>query len=690
MTPPVATVAQLAQLEAWVRHGWLREIDAALAAFLAREAPDAHPLLLLGAALASHQLGRGHAFLDLRAVLADAGETLALPPEEGDAPAADLPLGPAQVLAGIRLEDWRAALDHASLVGFGDSAGAGATPLVLAGDRLYLRRYWRYERTVDEAIAERLASPASLGTGGEARLHAVLSALFPPADDLFAPLDWQKVACALAARSRFAIVTGGPGTGKTTTVVRLLAVLQDLAMATGPKLRIRLAAPTGKAAARLNESIASAVANLLLARDAHGERVRAAIPTEVTTVHRLLGSRMDTRRFHHHARNPLPLDVLVLDEASMVDLEMMANVLEALPAHARLVLLGDKDQLASVEAGAVLGALCRRADGGHYTQATTDWLRAVTGEDVPGDMRDPRGQPLDQAVVKLRKSHRFTEGSGIRRLADAVNAGDAGALAALRADPPADLAFAELPMDGEALRQLVLEGAVDAVGAVPAARAGRPRRDAPLGFRHYLGVLRRRKPPAAADAAAMDGWARDVLDAFGAFRLLCAVRRGPAGVETLNAQVAAWLQAEGLVPADQGWYLGRPVMVIRNDYGLGLMNGDVGVTLAQPPAGGGRGDWTLRVAFARGDGGIRWVLPSRLQGVETAFAMTVHKSQGSEFAHAALLLPDRMNRVLTRELVYTAVTRASARLTVAGHLGLLEPAIARRLARTGGLLDAES
>ena len=217
-------------------------------------------------------------------------------------------------------------------------------------------------------------------------------------------------------------------------------------------------------------------------------------------------------------------------------------------------------------------------------------------------------------------------------------------------------------------------------------RDRKPRRTAQHGYRHFLDVLRRRKPAATATQEAMDAWARMVLEAFGAFQLLCAVRRGPAGMETLNAQVAAFLHAEKLLPADHGWYLGRPVMVTRNDYGLGLMNGDVGITLALPVPGGARNEWALRVAFASGSGTVRWVLPSRLQSVETAYAMTVHKAQGSEFAHAALVVPERMNRVLTRELVYTAVTRARSLLTLASMgdgTQVLDEAVRRSLQRKG-------
>jgi exodeoxyribonuclease V alpha subunit len=673
--------ALMAVLSQWARAGWLRELDLAFAEFLRREAGDAPPLLLLGAALASHQLGRGHACLDLQATLQDPADVLALPPEEpDDAPAATVPpVTPAALLAGVGVPDWAAALRHPILV----APGEGATPLVHVGGRLYLRRYWQHERVVRTAILGRVSGRDDAPPA--ARLKPALDALFGKGGRGADGVDWQKVACAVAVRQPFAIITGGPGTGKTTTVVKVLALLQHLALEQGgAPLRVRLAAPTGKAAARLNASIAAAVEQLPLKKLHQPEVLRAAIPKEVTTVHRLLGSRPDTRRFRHHAGQPLPVDVLVLDEASMVDLEMMSAVLQALPAKARLVLLGDKDQLASVEAGAVLGELCRHADEGRYTAYTRAWVAAATGEQVPRELGAAEGDPLDQAVVKLRHSHRFGAGSGIGQLAEAVNAGAWHALAQLRAHCPPDLAFVEAGRDDAALRTLVLDG-----GRSVAAPG-----DGPLGYRHYLQVVRERRPPADAGQEAFDAWAAQVLAAFGQFQLLCALRRGPHGVATLNRRIAGLLLQVGLVDAASGWYAGRPVMVTRNDYGLGLMNGDVGITLALPIGSPGEAEtvWHPRVAFPAGDGrgGIRWVLPSRLQAVETVFAMTVHKSQGSEFTHAALVLPERASRVLTRELVYTGVTRAKRWFTLAGPLaaGVLEQAVARRVRRAGGLLDA--
>lgn len=669
-----------ATLAAWVQCGWLRALDAAFAGFLWREVPAAHPLLILAAALTSHQLGRGHVCLDLEATLADPAFALSLPPEGADR--ARLAVLPGKVLEGLTLGRWLAALDAPELV----AKAAGSTPLVLDGSRLYLRRYWQYEQDVRGGIEMRLAaSPHRQAALPIAALRHALDVLF--ADDSRpgeAGPDWQKMACALAARSAFAIITGGPGTGKTTTVVKLLALLQALELAGPPAgatarpLRIRLAAPTGKAAARLNASIAGAVARLPLDGLEQAEAIRAAVPVAVTTLHRLLGSRPDSRMFRHHAGNPLSLDVLVIDEASMVDLEMMAAVLAALPASARLILLGDKDQLASVEAGAVLGELCRRAARGHFSAQTCDWLALATGETVEGSLRDEDGGALDQAIAMLRHSHRFSAQSGIGRLAEAVNAGVVDAVARVRAAQYDDLSFINLSgADDPAFRSLVVDG------GPPGGFA-----DGRRGYRHYLEVLSSGRPRSDAGAAAFDKWAREVLAAHAAFQVLCAVRRGPWGVEGLNQRIAAALAAEGLVPSMREWYPGRPVLVTRNDYGLGLMNGDIGITLELPAASGG--DAILRVAFSSGDGkdGIRWSLPSRLQAVETVFALTVHKSQGSEFEHAAMILPETPNPILTRELLYTGITRARRWFTLAnpGGEAVERSAVERRVLRASGLM----
>jgi exodeoxyribonuclease V alpha subunit len=656
-------------LTRWVERGWLRALDKAFVAFLHELAPDDDPLVLLAAALTSHQLGHGHVCLDLFETLKEPDFALSLPPE-GDVQGGAMLL-PSQMLGSLDGAHWCKVLAASNLVALAADSRDNVRdrPLVLSGKRLYLRRYWAYERRIDLSLRERLTEHESTPSD----LLQRLTGLFGPArpGDV---IDWQKLACALATRSAFSIVTGGPGTGKTTTVVRLLALLQAPAVEAGMPLRIRLAAPTGKAAARLTESISQQVRTLKVT-----EEIREKIPSDVTTVHRLLGSRPGTRHFRHHAGNRLPLDVLVVDEASMIDLEMMANLLDALPAHARLVLLGDKDQLASVEAGAVLGDLCRDAEAGWYSPQTRQWLETVSGENLQasGLQEDAQGtHPLAQQVVMLRHSRRFGEGSGIGQLARWVNQQQPEEARKLLSARSHDDVYC-LSLKGEqdrALERLLLDG----------------HGEGPQGYRHYLSVLRNQRPPLDSpleDSRWID-WARQVLQAFDAFQLLCAVRKGPWGVEGLNQRVTEALLRARLIDSDQQWYEGRPVLMTRNDYGLGLMNGDIGIALKLPEQEG-HGKQVLRVAFPRNDGqgGVRFVLPSRLNDVETVYAMTVHKSQGSEFAHTALILPDALNPVLTKELIYTGITRAKDWFTlIESRAGVFEEAVKRRVKRLSGLM----
>ncbi|VVP70624.1 RecBCD enzyme subunit RecD [Pseudomonas fluorescens] len=658
-------------LTRWVERGWLRALDKAFVAFLHELAPDDDPLVLLAAALTSHQLGHGHVCLDLFETLKEPDFALSLPPE-GDLHTGAMVL-PSQLLETLDGAHWCKVLAAGSLVALAADGRESVQqrPLVLSGKRLYLRRYWAYERRIDHSLRERLAQHEATPHDLPERLTGLFGAASP--GDV---IDWQKLACALATRGAFSIVTGGPGTGKTTTVVRLLALLQAPAVEAGKPLRIRLAAPTGKAAARLTESISQQVRTLKVSED-----IRQKIPSDVTTVHRLLGSRPGTRHFRHHGGNRLPLDVLVVDEASMIDLEMMANLLDALPPHARLVLLGDKDQLASVEAGAVLGDLCRDAEAGWYSPQTRQWLESVSGEHLQasGLQEDTQGaHPLAQQVVMLRHSRRFGEGSGIGQLARWVNQQQPEEARKLLAARSHDDVFC-LSLKSEqdrALERLLLEG----------------HGEGPQGYRHYLSLLRARRPALDApldDSRWMD-WARQVLQAFDAFQLLCAVRKGPWGVEGLNQRVTDALLKARLIDSDQQWYEGRPVLMTRNDYGLGLMNGDIGIALKLPEREGPEaGKQVLRVAFPRNDGqgGVRFVLPSRLNDVETVYAMTVHKSQGSEFAHTALILPDALNPVLTKELIYTGITRAKDWFTlIEPRAGVFEEAVRRKVKRLSGLM----
>jgi len=471
----------------------------------------------------------------------------------------------------------------------------------------------------------------------------------------------------MALRGRLALITGGPGTGKTYTVARLLALL--FALHPAPEtLRIALAAPTGKAAARLKQSIDQALGQLGAALPGVLDwTLLANRLKEALTLHRLLGARPDTRALRHHARHPLDVDLLVVDEASMVHLEMMAALLAALPARARLVLLGDKDQLASVEAGAVLGDLCGQAERGQYDADSVAWIAACTGNTVPPALRHAPGAPLPalaQQTVMLRESRRFQ--GAIGDLARAVNAGDVRGAAAVFQRPDATVQRLALT-DAQALPAvlaLALQG-----------RAG-----APIGYDLYLAELQQRPP--AGDAVAHRAWVVRVVRAFERVRLLCALREGDWGVTGLNARIEAHLRSRGAIARQGEWYAGRPVMITRNDAALGVYNGDVGVALP-----GVEGGARLRVWLLDGESQPpRSVMASRLAAIETAFAMTVHKSQGSEFEHIALVLPPHLSPVLTRELVYTGITRAKAAFTlVAPDPAVWAQALQRRTRRASGL-----
>lgn len=622
--------------------GELRRLSCAFARFIA-SLGAAPPSLVLASSVLSELEGQGHSCLLLNDLAAGPASLLGWEEEQwkllarAAGPLPKTPQGWAQQLAACG-QVWEVgAFDYDQ-------------PLVLDGDRLYLRRYWRDEMLVAQAVRERATKLREV----DARdVHGWLDVLFATERNNAGP-DWQKLACAIALRGSVAIITGGPGTGKTYTVARLLALL----FATAPEAasqRIALAAPTGKAAARLKQSIDKALGEL-------DDKVGSQLPLrELTqrmgaarTLHSLLGARPDTRAFAHHRGNPLDVDVLIVDEASMVHLEMMASLLDALPPGATLILLGDKDQLASVEAGAVLGDLCHNAQAGGYTDATLDYVLAASGEELPSEFLGDAGA-LAQQTVMLRHSRRF--GGPIGQLALAVNLGDA-----VRAE------------------SLLRAGTAEKNGVrwIENAQQQQVLQLAHSGYGSYLDVLN--TAPKAGLNTNHEEWVRQVLQRFESFRILCAVRDGEWGVTGLNEAIAGRLAQAGLLRPNGEWYVGRPVMVTRNDYGTGVYNGDIGLTLPDPARPG-----ALRVYFLEGDT-VRSVLATRLRNVETAFAMTVHKSQGSEFRHTVLALPRERGAVLTRELVYTGITRASEQFTLVSPPGaVLAEAIAQRTHRTSGL-----
>jgi exodeoxyribonuclease V alpha subunit len=522
---------------------------------------------------------------------------------------------------------WMAELQGSPLVIQGDQVGAA--PLRLDGGLLYLDKYWRQERVVARGLDARamLTHPPD-----PQRLRAALQRVLAGPDR-----DRQRLAAAVAASRALTVIAGGPGTGKTTTVARSLAVLADQP---GDPPRIALAAPTGKAAARLAEAVDAEVASL-------PPDDRARLPQlHTSTLHRLLGAQPGSRtRFRHHAAHQLPVDVLVVDETSMVSLTMMARLIEALPASAKLILVGDPDQLASVEAGAVLADIVARpAPAGGWSAAA---LLPVVGDQLDQLPASQRAD-LDAGIVHL--AHRFRFAGGIAELADAIRAGDGQrALEVLRSGLP-DVEFVEVcgtgPQQTEvelaAMSHDVLQTAADTHRAA-----------------------------AAADATL-------ALARAGAHRVLCAHRLGPYGARVWSERLERWIAASVKGYGAEGtWYIGRPLLVKQNDYELGVFNGDSAVVVDDPRRG-------PMAAFAT-TSGPRLVSPSRLPLVDTTHAMTIHKSQGSQFESVTLILPETDSPLLSRELFYTAITRASRRVRVVAGADAVLQATERRVMRASGL-----
>jgi exodeoxyribonuclease V alpha subunit len=627
-----------------VHSGALRAIDAQFATHVAKlngdfDTPEER-LLLLAAALVSQRVGEGDVCVDL-------------------ARAGDYPLFQVPGIAVPEVRAWAEVLQRLDVVG---GPGERAVLILDGRQRLYLARYWHFEHALATGLRARATLPfpmpaTSLAafsapvpgdpeTGlandpqprlsiDQQRLQQGLARLFPPGDGT--ETDWQRVAAAVALLRPLCVISGGPGTGKTRTVTSILALLAEQDPA--GRLRIGLAAPTGKAAARLTESIRAAKTELPLSAD-----IAARIPDAAVTLHRLLGFRPGRVNPRHGADYPLHLDLVVVDEASMVDLPLMARLLAAMPRDAHLILLGDKDQLASVEAGMVLGDICGSGPLNRFSPALCVQLQALGAAEL--SPAPDATVPIADSVVVLEKSWRFDSRSGIGALARAVNNGDADqALTVLAADDQGDVELA--PPVSEQLDTLIAE------------------RLLPV----YRQVLSSADPQAA-------------LTAFNRVRLLCAVREGPMGVYRVNQRIEQTLAREGLIDLVTDTYAGRPVMITTNDHAQRLYNGDIGLVLPDDANGG-----ALRVFFATAEG-LRSILPSRLPPHETVYAMTVHKSQGSEFADVVLVLPDNDSRVVTRELVYTGISRARERVLLLATPEHLQLAIERRVVRASGLREA--
>lgn len=620
---------------------------------LARRAGECRPDVLLALALAVRAPGQGH----VCAGLPDATDTTAphrLPePADADHPPLSWPSDRAA---------WRAEVAESPLV-----AAEGA-PFVLEGDRLYVRRTHADELALAARLSERAVDPRL--PPSPALLQQGLAALFPEARqrDASAPLDRQLLAATMACLRGFSVVSGGPGTGKTWTVRNLLTLLfaQHASSSTAP-FRVAVAAPTGKAAARVQESLRAGLEAFVADRGAQAlpdgtpPEALAGFLSGLTarTVHRLL--RVDPRtpgRFRHHADNPLPVDVVVVDETSMLDLALMARLVEAVPPSARLVLLGDHHQLASVDAGCVLADLCRAArfDAPRMSAEARSDLTATTGLVAGPDIAVAAAPGLHDCGVQLTVSRRFTADSGVGHVARHCLAGR----------PDDALAV----LCGEAFDDVRFEGLDD--GAVTPAVA----EAIVAGYAPLVGKIVRSGPEMDPGPEVHRAW----LTELDRFRLLAAHRRGRLGVSGLVALTEGLLQraVRGFRPT-AGAYLGRPVLITRNDYGVGRYNGDIGLTVWR------RG--RLEVVFPDPEQGVVYLSVARLPPHETVFAMTIHKSQGSEFAHAAVVLPPRPSPILTRELVYTGITRARKRLTVIGSPEVFALSLDREVERASGLAD---
>jgi exodeoxyribonuclease V alpha subunit len=581
-------------------------MDLHLARLLSKLAGEDDPLLFLSVCLVSRGLSQGDVCLELDR---HAGNVFSCEELHIDLPPA---------------RSWSESLLNSKVVG---RPGA-FTPLVLDEQgRLYLHRYFSYEQELARDLLLRATPPRS--SPPEETVTRGLDLIFPVgAGDI----DWPRIAARAAARSRLCIISGGPGTGKTTTVAKVLALL----LLTEPeRQRFGLAAPTGKAAARLQEAIARVKPSLPL--EAH---LREKIPAHASTIHRLLGAMPNSISFRHNRANPLPLDTLVVDEASMVDLALMHRLLEALPSTSRLILLGDRDQLSSVEGGAVLGDISSHPLAEKFSK---QFACAAESQEHPPLPSSADVGPLSDSIVLLQKSYRFS-GGGIEPLRLAIRDQDAeSALRVLRDESLPDVRILHCHSQAE-LFLLMKEPVLS--GYAPLFGAGSP--EEAFAF--------------------LDG-----------LRVLSPLREGPYGTGRLNQLVERTLQNLGVIPAGAGgMYPGRPLIIERNDYAQQLFNGDLGILW---PSG------ATDLAFFPSAQGMKGFPPVLLPAHETAYAMTVHKSQGSEFDHVLLVLPDIDLPILTRELLYTGVTRARKSVCIIGSEAVLRACIRRRTIRSSGLGD---
>lgn len=568
-----------------LREAGYSELACQFAGYIARQQQTEDPLVTLTAGLLSEAVSDGHVCMNLHETGSIAPMIAAVVPETSQ---------------------WIAQLQRSEVVG----TEGEFKPLVLtSAGLLYLYRYWQDEQQVAQSVLRR-AKAIDLPVD----THA-LQNFFANWNSQIPGIDWQKVAVLSALHQQLVVISGGPGTGKTTVVMNILRALSLLDQNAAQPLRIALAAPTGKAAARLQQAVNQGCEQTYQAK----------------TLHRLLGITARHDQGHYHADSPLPVDVLIVDEASMIDISLMALLLKALPVNARLILLGDAGQLASVESGAVLASLCAQSPG--FSEAFRQHVFELTAIDLA---QSNEALPLQDCVIKLEHSYRFAAGGRVGQLVAAAHQGDATALM--------DLLTAFDCWQTFSSEQLQLQLAQRYHGYIRAVEANKP--------------------------------VSECLSAFEQFCVLCSLRQGPQSVQAVNIMMERLLARRGW-RTSQLYYAGRPIMVTQNDYRQQLFNGDVGMIL--PDDSGELSAW---FEFA---GEVRQVSLSRLPAHETVFAMTIHKSQGSEFAEILLLMPEEDNALLGRELIYTALSRARQSVSVMASAEVLRWSLQRKLERKSGL-----
>jgi exodeoxyribonuclease V alpha subunit len=591
----------------------LQDIDLELIRFIKSYEPELSREVQLAICLVSYLFREGDVCLSLEEY---AGKEL-FPESENDS------------IIAPTLEKWKQALTESTQVG---KPGEFKPFILDDAGRFYMHKLWYYERALADNLLKRSDLVYNIDTDW---LDSRMKRLFPDSTE---KVDWQKIAAASALRHQLAVISGGPGTGKTSTVVRILALLLEYAQKEEQReFSIALTAPTGKAAAKLNESIVAAKATLDTS-----EKIRSSIPEETFTLHQLLGARRNSSSFKRNEENPIPYDVVVVDEASMVDQSLMSKLTSALLPDARLILLGDKDQLASVEAGSVLGDICA-LNANNLSDKFSQWLKKIS-INVPSTVINANSTSLTDNIVLLTKSYRFSADSGIAKLSNNINEGDSKTSLKLLKDPKyGDIELISLK-DQTVLKKYLKPKVVKYVQAIQKSTSK-----------------------------------QGALQNLGKFQILSAHRRGPGGVYRVNRLVEHMLQEEHLISKYAEWYQGRPVMITVNDYTLDLYNGDIGVCLM---------DKQNKPKVYFGDRNeIRSFPPARLPEHETAYALTVHKSQGSEYDDVLLILPNKFSKVMSRELLYTAVTRTRTTIAILGREAIAKQAIEHKIHRSSGLRD---